>query len=200
MIALNLVILNDNDNEVILSDKDKLGEQDTKRILIWIFYIFYMEHLLWYLNNLLCACKPDISAYLYRLRTTMTDNSEASLTRSQSEMEQAGGQIYIDVISIAPILETVPNETKIMPWNVTYGSLFFGLGLLDLANAYCEPVLKRECENIIKRGISVENVAMLYAAAIKFEGKASHLFVSIAFLKFICCLAPLCHCASTFDL
>ena len=44
-------------------------------------------------------------------------------------------------------------------------------GLLDLANAYCEPVLKKHCEQIIRHGISVNNVAMLYAAAIKYEAK-----------------------------
>jgi RCC1 and BTB domain-containing protein len=44
-------------------------------------------------------------------------------------------------------------------------------GLLDLANAYCEDRLKQKCEEIICQGISVENVAMLYAAAIKFEAK-----------------------------
>lgn len=46
-------------------------------------------------------------------------------------------------------------------------------GLLDLANAYCEPSLKRICEHIIKKGITTENVAMLYAAAVKFEAKVS---------------------------
>lgn len=44
-------------------------------------------------------------------------------------------------------------------------------GLLDLANSYCEPILKRHCEQIIRHGISVSNVAMLYAAAIKYEAK-----------------------------
>ena len=44
-------------------------------------------------------------------------------------------------------------------------------GLLDLANSYCEPILKRQCEQIIRHGISVHNVAMLYAAAIKYEAK-----------------------------
>ncbi|GFO40077.1 rcc1 and BTB domain-containing protein 1 [Plakobranchus ocellatus] len=42
------------------------------------------------------------------------------------------------------------------------------IGLLDLSNAYCEDILKLKCEAIIRQGISVENVAMLYAAAIKF--------------------------------
>ena len=43
------------------------------------------------------------------------------------------------------------------------------IGLLDLANSYCELGLKKECEQIIKQGIGIENAAMLYAAAIKYE-------------------------------
>ena len=43
------------------------------------------------------------------------------------------------------------------------------LGLLDLANCYCESQLKRICERIIRQGITVENALMLYAAAIKYE-------------------------------
>lgn len=43
------------------------------------------------------------------------------------------------------------------------------IGLLDLANSYCEVTLKRKCEEIIRQGVSVENVAMLYATAIKFQ-------------------------------
>ncbi|XP_005095208.2 RCC1 and BTB domain-containing protein 1 [Aplysia californica] len=42
------------------------------------------------------------------------------------------------------------------------------IGLLDLSNAYCESQLKLKCEAIIRQGIGVDNVAMLYAAAIKF--------------------------------
>jgi RCC1 and BTB domain-containing protein len=43
------------------------------------------------------------------------------------------------------------------------------VGLLDLANSYCEQQLKKRCERIIKQGISVDNVAMLYATAIKYQ-------------------------------
>ena len=49
--------------------------------------------------------------------------------------------------------------------------LFKCLGLLDLANAYCEVPLKQACERIIKCGITVDNAAMLYAAAIKYDAK-----------------------------
>ncbi|XP_071517707.1 RCC1 and BTB domain-containing protein 1-like isoform X1 [Panulirus ornatus] len=43
------------------------------------------------------------------------------------------------------------------------------IGLLDLANAFCEEALKRHCERIIRHGITTENAAMLYAVAIKYE-------------------------------
>ena len=43
------------------------------------------------------------------------------------------------------------------------------IGLLDLANSYCEFQLKRRCERIIRQGITVDNVAMLYATAIKYQ-------------------------------
>ncbi|XP_074657559.1 RCC1 and BTB domain-containing protein 1-like [Tubulanus polymorphus] len=45
------------------------------------------------------------------------------------------------------------------------------IGLLDLANAYCEDQLKRLCERIIKQGITIDNAAMLYAAAVKYQAK-----------------------------
>jgi len=43
------------------------------------------------------------------------------------------------------------------------------IGLLDLANSYCETQLKRLCERIIKQGITIDNAAMLLAAALKYE-------------------------------
>ncbi|CAG2119755.1 unnamed protein product, partial [Medioppia subpectinata] len=46
-----------------------------------------------------------------------------------------------------------------------------GIGLLDLANSYCETDLKLKCERLIRNGITVENVAMLYSAAIRFDAK-----------------------------
>ncbi|XP_039252770.1 RCC1 and BTB domain-containing protein 1-like isoform X2 [Styela clava] len=45
------------------------------------------------------------------------------------------------------------------------------IGLLDLATAYCEAGLKQQCEKLIKEGISVENSAILFAAAIKYQAK-----------------------------
>lgn len=45
------------------------------------------------------------------------------------------------------------------------------IGLLDLVNSYCEAQLKRHYERIIMHGVLVDNVAMMYAAAIKLEAK-----------------------------
>ena len=50
------------------------------------------------------------------------------------------------------------------------------VGLLDLSNAYCENTLKKHCEQIIKKGITIDNVAMLYAAAIKYDAKVNTCF------------------------
>ena len=54
------------------------------------------------------------------------------------------------------------------------------IGLLDLANSYCELQLKRRCERIIRQGITVDNVAMLYATAIKYQ-------VSLLLISACCC-------------
>ena len=43
------------------------------------------------------------------------------------------------------------------------------VALLNLADSYCESQLKKLCENIIKKGISIENVATLLAAATKYN-------------------------------
>ena len=42
------------------------------------------------------------------------------------------------------------------------------IGLLDLADSYCENKLKKRCEELIMQGITIENAAMLYATAIKY--------------------------------
>ena len=53
------------------------------------------------------------------------------------------------------------------------------LGLLDLANAYCEPQLKRLSEMIIKNGITVQNAIMLLAAALKYDAEVSKNVITI---------------------
>jgi len=45
------------------------------------------------------------------------------------------------------------------------------IGLLDLANSYCEAQLKRHCEFLIRQQITVENVALLYATALRYQAK-----------------------------
>ncbi|KAL3056110.1 hypothetical protein OYC64_018751 [Pagothenia borchgrevinki] len=45
------------------------------------------------------------------------------------------------------------------------------IGLLDLATSYCENRLKRLCQHIIKRGITVENAFSLLAAAVRYDAE-----------------------------
>lgn len=45
------------------------------------------------------------------------------------------------------------------------------IGLLDLATSYCENRLKRLCQQIIKRGITVDNAFTLLSAAIKYDAE-----------------------------
>ncbi len=46
-------------------------------------------------------------------------------------------------------------------------------GLLDLATSYCENRLKRLCQHIIKRGITVENAFSLLSAAVRYDAEVS---------------------------
>lgn len=50
----------------------------------------------------------------------------------------------------------------------------FAAGLLDLATSYCENRLKRLCQQIIKRGITVENAFMLLSAAIRYDAEVKY--------------------------
>ncbi|XP_067113934.1 RCC1 and BTB domain-containing protein 1-like isoform X1 [Osmerus mordax] len=45
------------------------------------------------------------------------------------------------------------------------------IGLLDLATSYCESRLKRLCQNLIKRGITVDNAFSLLAAAVRYDAE-----------------------------
>ncbi|XP_027863673.1 RCC1 and BTB domain-containing protein 1 [Xiphophorus couchianus] len=45
------------------------------------------------------------------------------------------------------------------------------IGLLDLATSYCENHLKRLCQQIIKKGITVENAFTLLSAAIRYDAE-----------------------------
>uniref|UniRef100_A0A9J7ZD84 Regulator of chromosome condensation (RCC1) and BTB (POZ) domain containing protein 1 n=1 Tax=Cyprinus carpio carpio TaxID=630221 RepID=A0A9J7ZD84_CYPCA len=45
------------------------------------------------------------------------------------------------------------------------------IGLLDLATSYCENRLKKLCQHIIKRGITVENAFSLLSAAIRYDAE-----------------------------
>ncbi|XP_053521364.1 RCC1 and BTB domain-containing protein 1 isoform X4 [Artibeus jamaicensis] len=45
------------------------------------------------------------------------------------------------------------------------------IGLLDLATSYCENRLKKLCQRIIKRGITVENAFSLFSAAVRYDAE-----------------------------
>ncbi|XP_028249007.1 RCC1 and BTB domain-containing protein 1-like isoform X2 [Parambassis ranga] len=45
------------------------------------------------------------------------------------------------------------------------------IGLLDLATSYCENRLRRICQNIIKRGITIENAFSLLSAAVRYDAE-----------------------------
>lgn len=45
------------------------------------------------------------------------------------------------------------------------------IGLLDLANAYCETELKARCQQLIRQSVTVENVATLFAIGLKYEAQ-----------------------------
>lgn len=47
-------------------------------------------------------------------------------------------------------------------------------GLLDLATSYCENRLKRLCQQIIKRGITVENAFTLLSAAVRYDAEVQY--------------------------
>lgn len=46
-------------------------------------------------------------------------------------------------------------------------------GLLDLATSYCENRLKKLCQHIIKRGITVENAFSLLSAAVRYDAEVN---------------------------
>ena len=71
----------------------------------------------------------------------------------------------------APQSAALPSQHGILYVHFVPIWCVFVSGLLDLANSYCETQLKRLCERIIKQGITVENAAMLLAAALKYEAQ-----------------------------
>ena len=58
--------------------------------------------------------------------------------------------------------------------------------LLDLANAYCEQQLKELCEQILKHGVNVDNVATLYSTAITHQSEVSLTPISITCCCYRC--------------
>lgn len=64
-------------------------------------------------------------------------------------------------------------------------------GLLDLATSYCEKQLKHLCQQIIKRGITVENALTLLSAAMKYDAEVDSARSLVAHFLFLSCLRPL---------
>ena len=48
-------------------------------------------------------------------------------------------------------------------------TLYERIGLLELANAYCELELKSRCQQLIRQGANVDNIAALYAISLKYD-------------------------------
>ncbi|XP_054159354.1 RCC1 and BTB domain-containing protein 2-like isoform X2 [Oppia nitens] len=88
----------------------------------------------------------------------MFDNNWAESTKDELEMTQYSYAVYCAFLQYL-----YTDDVSVAPED--------GIGLLDLANSYCETDLKQKCERLIRNGITVENVAMLYSAAIKFDAK-----------------------------
>lgn len=59
------------------------------------------------------------------------------------------------------------------------------IGLLDLATSYCENRLKRLCQNIIKRGITVENAFSLFSAAVRYDAEVCLCFWSTLHIEYV---------------
>ncbi|KAL7641414.1 UNVERIFIED_CONTAM: hypothetical protein RMT77_008554 [Armadillidium vulgare] len=81
----------------------------------------------------------------------------------ESQMEEVQIKDYSYVVFRAFLQHLYTDTVSVSPEDA--------IGLLDLANAYCEESVKHHCERIIRHGITIENVAMLYAVAIKYEAQ-----------------------------
>ena len=54
---------------------------------------------------------------------------------------------------------------------------------MDLADSYCEQRLKKVCEDLIKRSVTIDNVSRLLAAAVKYNATVSILFPRSYYLE-----------------
>lgn len=104
------------------------------------------------------------SVYRSFLEFLYTDNVELP-------PEDAIGQTHThisqpDLLSVCPIYTVCPTYIVLVCASVLSG-------LLDLATSYCENRLKRLCQHIIKRGITVENAFTLLSAAVRYDAEVS---------------------------
>lgn len=86
--------------------------------------------------------------------------------------------LYTDEVDLPPeiALGRSENVSKNDTIETFRGTSFveFSTELLYLANAYFETQLKRKCVQMIKRGITVNNVAFLYKTAIEYNAQVSN--------------------------
>lgn len=66
---------------------------------------------------------------------------------------------------------SLPTVGLLPPVNAYSVAVCAPAGLLDLATSYCENRLKRLCQHIIKRGITVENAFSLLSAAVRYDAE-----------------------------
>lgn len=79
--------------------------------------------------------------------------------------------LYTDTVDLPPEDAIGKTERTFSKRDAFSKVCVFGSGLLDLATSYCENHLKRLCQQIIKRGITVENAFTLLSAAIRYDAE-----------------------------
>lgn len=55
-------------------------------------------------------------------------------------------------------------------------SFIIFLDLLELSDCYCESELKKKCELLLKRTVSVENAIALYTIALRYQAKVMYMY------------------------
>ena len=64
-----------------------------------------------------------------------------------------------------------PTKLYTLDRALLYHQLHVHVGLLDLADSYCEKQLKRTCERLLWQSVSIDNVTSLIAVAYKYKAE-----------------------------
>ena len=64
------------------------------------------------------------------------------------------------------------------------------LGLLDLADSYCEAELKKRCERLLWQRVSTDNVAVFLAVAAKYKAEVWSTCATYAVPYLVWCSVP----------